>query len=70
MTTTTDNDLRDLLWRAGLSPGEIETHMANPYARVYAKLFLDELHRRIAERLAERLIERMFPEGVGDEQVR
>jgi hypothetical protein len=63
--TTTDDDLRDLLWRMGNSPGEIEAHMANPYAKVCAKVFLDELNRRFAELLARRIVEKLFPEIKG-----
>lgn len=61
-TTTTDDDLRDLLWRAGYSPGEIEVHLANPYTKAYLKVFLDVFNQKAAELIAERLAEKLFPE--------
>lgn len=64
-SATTDDDLRDLLWRMGNSPGEIEACMANPYTRVFLKLFIDELNRKIAELLAQRVAEKLFPETNG-----
>ena len=62
MSTTTDNDLRDLLWRMGNSPGEIEAHMANPYTKAYLRVFIDEFNRRVAELMAQRIVEKLFPE--------
>jgi hypothetical protein len=64
MMIATDDDLRDLLWRMGNSPGEIEAYMANPYTKVYAKVFLDELNRRVAELLARRIVESCFLNGL------
>lgn len=61
-STITDDDLRDLLWRMGMSPVEIEAHLTNSYATAYAKAFLETLHRKFAERLAQELIKKLYPE--------
>lgn len=63
--TTTDEDLRDLLWRMGNSPGEIEAHMANPLTRAYLRVFIDEFNRRVAEVIALRIAEKLFPHWKG-----
>lgn len=62
MMTITDDDLRELFWRMGMSPAEIEVHLANSYAKAYTKVFLETLNRKIAERLAQGLIKQLFPE--------
>ena len=63
MTTTTDNDLRDLLTQTDLTAAQIDECMANPDAVLYAKSVLDVVHRMICERLTERIIEKLFPDG-------
>lgn len=60
-TITTDDDLRDLLWRAGCTPAEIEVQMANPDVTTYVKAFLDVFNQKVAEMLAERIAEKLFP---------
>lgn len=63
MMTTTDDDLRDLFWRMGMSPAEIEFHLANPYVTTYAKSVLDIVNQVLARRIALRLIEMLFPKA-------
>lgn len=61
-TITTDDDLRDLLWKMGNSPGEIEAHMANPHTKAYLKVFLDVFNQKVAEIIAEQIAMKLFPE--------
>lgn len=58
-----DDDLRDLLWCMGLTPIEIEVHLANPYTRALLETYMEAISKRIAQRLAQSLIEQLFPEG-------
>lgn len=59
MSITTDEDIRDLLWRMGKTPAEIEVFTpAFPEIRQ----FIDVFNKLMAERLARRLVEQLFPE--------
>lgn len=58
---TTDDDLRDLLWRSGMTAYEIEEVMRTSEAVTLAKLTLDAIHRMIINQMAQSIIESLFP---------
>lgn len=60
-TTTTDDDLHDLLFASGMTVYEIEEVMRHPEARQLAKLTLDAVHRVVINRMAQHIIEELFP---------
>lgn len=60
--TTTDDDLRDLLFASGMTVYEIEELLRHPEAAQLAKLTLDAVHRVVINRMAQKLVEELFPE--------
>lgn len=59
----TDDELRDLLFEAGLTPYEIEAHCAE---FPEAKLVLDAIHKILVHRLVKRLMQISAPNAPGN----
>ena len=59
--TTTDDDLRDLLFASGMTVYEIEELLRHPEAAQLARLTLDAVQRVVINRMAQKLVEELFP---------
>ena len=58
-TNIQDSEVDNLLWKAGMTPAEIEACRA-AYPEV--KLVLWGIQQMVANRIAQRLVEKLFPE--------